>query len=1537
MAKAKELKKKGRRLKRTVRKTLGTICLITAILIASIPVDGVRQVAAEDTGHSKLSAADMEKYFKIPDLSKYKGRIYSTGDNKFRFAYVDQAGTDNGSTKFAVILDYNPSGSLEDGGTKGMLIIPDTVDAYLNYRTTEGTNEGNVAVGARGNFLFYRTETLVYPDNPDEGPTVSSNTPPEVVYTFQPCFYWEYQNWADEETLYYYPTSDFRPDGKTDPIEATTDSEVRIKGAMVAYIGNQYLETDKQTGEQKIVEADEEHSVFSGKGSITYLVVGSNLSGIGNFAFYNCTGLKSITLSNALNTIGNYAFAGCRNMIAANLNINSDITAIGAHAFENCEGLTSFTVPIGVTHIGDAAFMGCRSMTSIELCGAGQNVSLQEIGCDMFVDCRSLLSVTFPHGYTEDVDISNFKNCLSLGSITVHNTTMNIVEGMDSSFGYEDFKKQYNESPVVHGTFYFAGPTTASNPSELHKMARKKYFAFSYLNDDAAFTPQNMYELTVDADSGKQATYRVNNQNQLIETVLDPGIAEIDLPAYIGPYHIAEINANVFKDDCYLKKLTVPATVESIASEAFVGCHNLEHVVFEDPTNLTIGNGAFQTQKVGIHQANDSLVGEPTLTFTGPISPTSAPFVYAMDPANRINDPDQQKLTYITYYSGWPSNLTVQYNPETDKNELVDYPTLMDLSHNVSEDYSQRPYMTDDYAKAMQSVIDKKTNESGADLTEAEAAIWDAVMNIVLPEGVESVKAGLFKEKEVGLGDETHAYFKTEEGKNSYKTLSAYGLKEVAGDDDPDDGVDSGAFANWTTLASVTLYGGTESIGDYAFKGCKQLTSVTLPQTVTQMGLIPFTGCEKLSYVNFQGSEYFSCDNSIIYRLDTAGNKYALIEYLEGRPSSSITSGEVTGVKEIAEEAFANTRVSFVDLSSADVARIPERAFGDCERLIQVILPNSVRSVENGAFTGCPNMQRLTVPNLNTVFRQDAVDTSGPNRPNDLVFVCNDESMAHEYAVTWDFATDPNGVEVSYKVVFQDWDGTELKVEYVVQGHDATPPDTPHREGYDFVGWNKEYRGIKEDVVITAMYETEDPNAKKVTVTFYDDDQTTVLYTRSVTIGQTVELPPDPVKEGYVFMGWIGDVTSPITQPTNIYAKFEATDNRFLVRFLDYDGTVLFQQLVDPGKAADEPKTPSRTGYTFNGWVPADFTNITKDTDIFATYITGDGQGGNNPGSNTPGNNPGSNTPGNNPGGNDPGTDLPNEGKTKLYTLTVQNGSGSGSYVAGSQPVVIANNPANGQEFSHWTIDPSDTKIASTVLSATVITMPEKNVTVTAHYKAKSGSSTVSGNASSNGSGRPGTSGLLSNGTTVVIDKNGLSNTGVVSATVKGSTDNFTIKVTESSAASEAVLKALQAEYGDISNIKYFPMDISLYDSTGTKKITDTTGLSISITLPLPDSLITYAGNNQVAGVVNNRLDKLSPKFTTIDKVACVTFTAEHFSPYVIYVETDNLSKGVVTDNTPKTGDGIHPKWFLSIGLACVAVVLFMKKDKRSVQKVRVA
>ena len=127
-------------------------------------------------------------------------------------------------------------------------------------------------------------------------------------------------------------------------------------------------------------------------------------------------------------------------------------------------------------------------------------------------------------------------------------------------------------------------------------------------------------------------------------------------------------------------------------------------------------------------------------------------------------------------------------------------------------------------------------------------------------------------------------------------------------------------------------------------------------------------------------------------------------------------------------------------------------------------------------------------------------------------------------------------------------------------------------------------------------------------------------------------------------------------------------------------------------------------------------------------------------------------------------------------------------------------------------------------------------------------------------------------------------------------------------------------------------MDISLYDKNG-NQVTNTNGLSVNITMPIPDALVQYGGNNKVGAVVNgNTLEKLNCKFTTVSGIPCVTFTATHFSPYTIYVDTSNLSVNTL-DSTPKTGDGIHPKWFLSLGLLCISILLFMKKDKVTTRK----
>ena len=71
-----------------------------------------------------------------------------------------------------------------------------------------------------------------------------------------------------------------------------------------------------------------------------------------------------------------------------------------------------------------------------------------------------------------------------------------------------------------------------------------------------------------------------------------------------------------------------------------------------------------------------------------------------------------------------------------------------------------------------------------------------------------------------------------------------------------------------------------------------------------------------------------------------------------------------------------------------------------------------------------------------------------------------------------------------------------------------------------------------------------------------------------------------------------------------------------------------------------------------------------------------------------------------------------------LYTLTVNNGSGDGTYLEGTRVTVSADPPPAGQQFSTWT---GDTAILSNrLLSTTSALIPAMNVAITATTRSPS-------------------------------------------------------------------------------------------------------------------------------------------------------------------------------------------------------------------------
>ena len=102
---------------------------------------------------------------------------------------------------------------------------------------------------------------------------------------------------------------------------------------------------------------------------------------LGDYAFYGCIGLTSLTLPSSVTEIGEHAFLNCRGL--TNFTIPSGVTKIGAGAFFCCYGLISLTIPSSVTAIGSQAFNACSELTSIY----AYMEKLPETGSNLFLGC----------------------------------------------------------------------------------------------------------------------------------------------------------------------------------------------------------------------------------------------------------------------------------------------------------------------------------------------------------------------------------------------------------------------------------------------------------------------------------------------------------------------------------------------------------------------------------------------------------------------------------------------------------------------------------------------------------------------------------------------------------------------------------------------------------------------------------------------------------------------------------------------------------------------------------------------------------------------------------------------------------------------------------------------------------------------------------------------------------------------------------------------------------------------------------------------
>lgn len=143
-----------------------------------------------------------------------------------------------------------------------------------------------------------------------------------------------------------------------------------------------------------------------GKGIITF---DSDLTTIGDEAFYACWNLTSVIIPNSVETIGASAFAECLNL--PTFEIPNSVTTISMGAFYSCFTLSNITFGNGVVSIGSSAFEACESLTNIDIPN-----SVKTIGMGAFYNCTGLESVIIPESINS-IECVAFSGCINLSSV----------------------------------------------------------------------------------------------------------------------------------------------------------------------------------------------------------------------------------------------------------------------------------------------------------------------------------------------------------------------------------------------------------------------------------------------------------------------------------------------------------------------------------------------------------------------------------------------------------------------------------------------------------------------------------------------------------------------------------------------------------------------------------------------------------------------------------------------------------------------------------------------------------------------------------------------------------------------------------------------------------------------------------------------------------------------------------------------------------------------------------------------------------------
>lgn len=368
----------------------------------------------------------------------------------------------------------------------------------------------------------------------------------------------------------------------------------------------------------------------NGQGIITF---DGPVTSIGDFAFYECSQLWTITLPESVTSIGNSAFDQC--VMLSSINLPESITSIGSQAFFYCIALNEITIPMNVTSIEWGTFNQCSSLKSITI-----HENITSIGNQAFDRCYNLETIYvnamvpptlggsvfyntspicyIPCGKIEAYQSSDWiytsvileEQC----SFQIQYTSSNdkVVEPYNlNAFGANIVSNVYKngqglitlDGPVTKiGAEAFSGCQTLTSIVIPKDVKDIEYYAFARCE---SLTSIVVVEENTKYDSRDNCNAIIETAtNSLIvgckNTVIPNSVTSIGDFAFYAyqtltsitlPNSITSIGVEAFSG-CNLIDLTIPGSVKSIGMWAFIHCTSLSNLTLQNGIE-TIGERAF--------------------------------------------------------------------------------------------------------------------------------------------------------------------------------------------------------------------------------------------------------------------------------------------------------------------------------------------------------------------------------------------------------------------------------------------------------------------------------------------------------------------------------------------------------------------------------------------------------------------------------------------------------------------------------------------------------------------------------------------------------------------------------------------------------------------------------------------------------------------------------------------------------------------------------------------------------------------------------